>query len=270
MNEREWIHVGTGLAIAVLLAGIMIISAGAMGIAGHVSPPQPRPEPNITYIHDVILDTALPPSPASIPVYRVTSVRRVSFGSPDTLTIKKRIPPTADAPGLAKKNLEPYGGLPADAVLERTEQAFMKKYNLATDTVEEQYPQNTRVVYRQYLNGSLVLRSGIEVTLGENGEALAISERWPAFEPNGEVPVISAEEALTKLNAREMVEKLQCDIGGMHIMEIRPGYYVDLHQPDASAQALLPDTCTPVWIFYATKPGTGEPPFPLMVNATRG
>jgi len=41
MKACEWIEVGAGLIIAVLLAGLMILSAGMMGIPGHVSPAIP-------------------------------------------------------------------------------------------------------------------------------------------------------------------------------------------------------------------------------------
>nr|WP_320161185.1 hypothetical protein [uncultured Methanoregula sp.] len=268
MNAREWIDLGAGMIIAVMLAGCMILGFGLLGIPGHFSPSL-EPAPVIPRSNAVVLDTALPASPASVPVYHITDVHRFSFGSPATLVVKKSIPSTAEAPGLAVKALGTYGGLPGDAALEQTEQVFLKKYNLKTDMVEEQYPQYTRVAYRQSINGSPVVGSGIDVLLGENGDALEISKHWPAFARAGEVPVISAEEALEKLNAGNLLIRPQCCTGGMHVSAIRLGYYVETHLPDASAQPPLPSTCTPVWIFYATRPGTPTEPFPLMVNATR-
>jgi hypothetical protein len=203
-----------------------------------------------------------------VPYYRVASVQKFSSGTGTSLAVREKIPSIAEAPGLAEKALEKYGGLPADAVLERTEQGFIKKYNLKTGTVEEQYPQNTRVAYRQYVNGSPVMGSGITVSLGEGGELLDISKDWITLTYTGEGPIISAEKAWEKLKAQELLLPLQCSILGYHITRVQFGYHVETHLPDASAQPTPPDICTPVWIFYGKKPGTDSEPFPLLVNAT--
>ena len=70
----------------------------------------------------------------------MASVQKFSYGTGTALAVRENIPSIAEAPGLAEKALEKYGGLPADAVLERTQQVFMKKYNLKTNTVEEPVP----------------------------------------------------------------------------------------------------------------------------------
>jgi len=217
----------------------------------------------------ITIDVPLPPSPATVPDYRVVSVQKFSTGTGTSLAVRDHIPSVAEAPGLAEKALEEYGGLPADAVLERTEQVFMKKYNLKTGMVEEQYPQYTRVAYRQYVNGSPVMGSGIEVSLGDGGELLDVSKDWSVLEYIGEIPVISAGEACEKLQNRDLLKPIQSSLNGYHITRVQSGYHMETRIPGSPMQETPLERCTPVWIFYGIKPGTDVEPFPLLVNATR-
>jgi len=217
----------------------------------------------------ITIDVPLPPSPATVPDYRVVSVQKFSTRTGTSLAVRDHIPSVAEAPGLAEQVLEDYGGLPADAVLERTEQVFMKKYNLKTGMVEEQVPQYTRVAYRQFVNGSLVMGSGIEVSFGDGGELLDVSKDWSTLEYIGEIPVISADEEFGKLQNRDLLKPIQSSLNGYHITRVQSGYHVKTRIPGSPMQASPPERCTPVWIFYGIKPGTDVEPFPLLVNATR-
>jgi hypothetical protein len=262
------IGAGMVLSLIVLVATVLI----GVSLIGSVNPPPPAgasPVP-LEYNRSITLDVPLPAFPATVPEYRIVSVQKFSTGTGTALRVKDRIPSVSEAPGLAEQALEKYGGLPADAVIERTEQVFLKKYNLETETVEEQYPQYTRVSYRQYVNGSPVMSSGISVSLGENGEPLDISKEWCSLEYAGEVPVISAEEGFEKLRAGDLLIPLQCCLDRYRIVRVQFGYNAETHLPDASMQAPAPNRFTPVWIFYGIKQGTDTGPFPLMVNATRG
>lgn len=264
------IAVGIGVCVSLLVL-VMTVLIGTSLING-LSPPPPAGSStgSLEYNRSIALDVPLPVSPATVPLYRVVKVQKFSTGTGTALAVKDHIPSIAEAPGLAEKALGIYGGLPADAVLEKTEQVFMKKYNLATGTVEEQYPQYTRVAYRQYVNGSPVMGSGIAVSLGKDGELLDISKDWSILEYTGEIPVISADEAFEKLQARDLLKPIQSSLNGCHITRVQSGYHIETHYPDASGQTPAPDRCTPVWIFYGIKPGTDVEPFPLLVNATRG
>ncbi|MFA6331403.1 MAG: hypothetical protein WCX22_00485 [Methanoregula sp.] len=262
--------IGTGICVSLLVLVITVFIGTSLVSTLSLPPPAGSSPGSMEYDRTITLDVPLPSSPAAVPNYRVISVQKYSSGTGTALAVKNHIPSTEEAPGLAKKAIEKYGGLPADAVLERTEQGFMKKYNLSTGTVEEQYPQYTQVVYRQYVNGSPIINSEISVSLGENGELLDISKDWSTLEPAGEVSVISAEEAIAKLQNRDLFIPVQCSLDGYHITRVQYGYYIEEHLPDASGQPVPPNTCTPVWIFYGTKPGTISNPFPLLINATRG
>ena len=264
------IAIGIGVCVSLLVLVIAVL-IGTSLISGLNPPPPPGSSPYpVVYNRSITLGVQLPASPATVPGYRVVSVQKFSSGTGTALAVKDHIPSIAEAPGLAEKALGVYGGLPADAVLEKSEQVFMKKYNLKTEVVEEQFPQFTQVIYRQYVNGSPVMGSGISVSLGEDGELLDISKDWSTLEYIGEIPVISADEAFEKLQARDLLKPIQSSLNGYHITWVQSGYHIETHYPDASGQTPVPDRCTPVWIFYGIKPGTDVEPFPLLVNATRG
>ncbi|MCK9591635.1 MAG: DUF4901 domain-containing protein [Methanoregula sp.] len=265
------IAIGVGIGLS-LLVMVMTVLIGTSLISGLNPPPSPGSSPDpVVYNRSITLGVLLPASPATVPGYRVVSVQKFSSGTGTALAVKDHIPSIAEAPGLAEKALGVYGGLPADAVLEKTEQVFMKKYNLKTGTVEEQYPQYTRVEYRQYVNGSPVMGSGIEVSLGEDGELLDVSKNWSTLEYTGEIPVISADEAFEKLQARDLLKPIQSSLNGYYITRVQSGYHVETHYPDGPVQTPAPDKCTPVWIFYGIKPEViDDKPFPLLINATRG
>ncbi|MFA6332240.1 MAG: hypothetical protein WCX22_04750 [Methanoregula sp.] len=264
------IAVGTGICLSLLVLIITVVIGSLLVSDLSPSPPAGSFPGSPEYNRTITIGVPLPVSPATVPNYRVVSVQKFSTGTGTSLNVRDTIPSTAEAPGLAEKVITEYGGLPADAVLEKTEQVFMKKYNLKTRTVEEQYPQHTRVSYRQYINGSPVMGSGISVSLGTEGELLDISKDWSALEYTGDIPIISADEAFEKLQERDLLKPIQSSLNGYHITRVQSGYYVETHLPDASARPVPPDTCMPVWIFYGIKPGTDSEPFPLMINATRG
>jgi ABC-type transport system involved in multi-copper enzyme maturation permease subunit len=263
------IGAGVGASLVVL---VIVVLIGTSVISGLNPPPPAGSAPGpLEYDRSITLDAPRPASPTTVPNYRVVSVQKFSSGTGTALAVKDHIPSIAEAPDLAEKALAVYGGLPADAVLEKTEQVFMKKYNLKTGSVEEQYPQYTRVAYRQYVNGSPVMGSGIAVSLGEAGELLDISKDWSTLEYRGEIPVISADEAFEKLQARDLLEPVQSSLNGIHITRVQSGYHIETHYNNASVQTPAPDLCTPVWIFYGIKPEIiDDEPYPLLVNATRG
>nr|WP_321352076.1 hypothetical protein [uncultured Methanoregula sp.] len=274
MNSREWIHVGAGIILAVFLSGCLIFGAGMLGIPGHVWIPAAESlsgqgEQMPSRLPALELNTSLPSSPRVVPAYLVSDVKKVSVRSDKTHETKRHTPSAGEAPRIAAHALASYGGLPSDAVLQESRQVFSKNYNASTGSFDEQAPLYTRVLYRKLAGGLPVMGTGIEVRLGENGELLELSKEWCTLEPAGETPIITAEEALEKLKRQDLIKKIQCCIGGYTITGVQLGYHVETYLPDASARPVSPGICTPAWIFYGIKPGTGEDPFPFMVNATR-
>jgi hypothetical protein len=274
MNSREWIHVGTGMILAVFLSGCLILGAGMLGIPGHVWTPAAGSltgmgEEMPPRLPALELNTSLPASPPLVPAYLVSDVKKVSLRSDKTQKIKRFIPSWEDAPRIAAHALAPYGGLPGDAVLQESRQIFSKNDHASYGSFDEPAPQYTRVLYRKQAGGLPVMGTAIEVRLGENGELLELSKEWCTLEPAGETPIITAEEALEKLKRQDLIGKIPCCTGGFTITGVQLGYHVETYLPDASARPVSPGTCTPAWIFYGIKPGTGEEPFPFIINATR-
>jgi hypothetical protein len=210
--------------------------------------------------------TMLPDSPATVPMYTVTSVRWIHERSPNHSKIKPSTPSEAEAPALAEKALEPYGGLPTAAVLHGVHRSVVQKLNGSSGVmvVEEEYPVYTSVAYTQRINGSPVLGSaaGIGVSLGENNEVVGLSIEWPpTVEYAGEVPIISVEEAFGKLVRRETIVHYQEQsiIPWFIVSEIKLGYYT-------STESDRP-VYSPVWLFYTG--GIGYVPHPYAVDAVR-
>ncbi|ADN36189.1 PKD domain-containing protein [Methanolacinia petrolearia DSM 11571] len=212
----------------------------------------------------LVLDTVLPTSPEVMAVYKIRSIDLVQDGDETkAFSIKKTIPSAAEAPALAEKALEKYGGLSEDAKFVDAVPRYLNKYNLTTDSVEEQYPMRTQVRYIQILNELPVIGASINLDLGEDGEIINIIKAWPKYEQTGEVTVISAENAYEKLRNSETIDRLQGSIPeGTKITKITPGYKL-YNAWNQNSEPFL----KPVWIFYAVTSFDPEP-FPLMVDAT--
>lgn len=210
----------------------------------------------------LVLDTDFPKAPVTVPVYVVKSVDTIQEGNEKlSMGIKKSIPSADEAPALAEKALEAYGGLPEDANLINAIPLYRSKYNLTTQTVEEKYPVRTQVRYIQKINGSPVYKSGISLMLGENGEILDIYKHWiTAYDYSGEIPVISAEQGYEKLQREETTAALQGGVPeGTRISNIELGYYFD----EKNNKVLKP-----VWVYKAIMAPDMEP-FNLYVDAVQ-
>lgn len=213
----------------------------------------------------ISLSTPFPYSPATAPMYTVIAKDSIFEGSQKIMDVKASIPSESEAVPLAEKALEKYGGLPKDAILSKVEQVSIKKYNLSSGQIEEQYPQWTQIIYEQRVNGSPVIGPGAEINigLGENGELLQIEKAWRYLEYDKDVPIISAEEGFEKLKKGDLLESAQSSLSGLEISEIQLGYYAEDREHDQKAY-------TPVWIFYGRHPDSSNThPFPYVVNAMK-
>ena len=250
--EKKWIM--TGIALVCTVACTALVLSLLMN-----TPANSIPQGSAT---GFILGTTLPDSPATAPVYNVVRKESVFEGSEKVMEVKPSIPSEDEAVIFAEKILADYGGLPDDAVLSQVKQVYLGGYNLNSETVEEQYPQFTQVIYTQQINGSPVAGPGAEINieLGENGELLHIEKAWRHVEYGGEVPIISAAEAYEKLQRHELLEIPQSSLSGITISEVNLGYYAEHRDHDQKVYS-------PIWIFSGYKQG-GQP-FPYMVDARR-
>ena len=156
-------------------------------------------------------------------------------------------------PELAEQALEPYGGIPPDAVVEGIGKMGGKATNLATGEVVAIYWDSTNIAYSRELNGMPVLGSGaqtIHLEFGENGELLWLYKKWLTLTPIDDVPIITSSQAADKLLRGETLNRYQEPVD-VTITNISLGYYEGY--PDREEETL-----EPVWIFSGpTSHGNG-------------
>lgn len=261
LSKNKWILlclVLTGCLIAgaaiVSGCGKAVLPATSSAAGGSLTPLQGN-------VGKLVLETSFPKTPAAVSLYTVKSVDTIQeVNEKSSASIKNRIPTADEAPALAEKSLEAYGGLPNDASLINAIPLYRLKYNLTTQTVEERYPVRTQVRYIQKIDGYPVYKAGISLMLGENGEILDIYKHWiTAYEMAGTTSVISAEEGYEKLRKGETTAELQGTIPeGTKISEIEFGYYLDKKS----------NILKPIWVYKAII-GPDQEPFNLYVNAAQ-
>ena len=252
------------VAVALTLVMVVVLVAGCSGqYSSGVTPGKSTINNTTPLITDFILEKELPKSLATAPYYNVVKKESIFEGSPKIMEVKTSIPSENEAPLIAEKILEKYGGLPKDAVLSKVERVSMEKYNVKTESVEERYPQFIQVIYEQQINGAPVVGPGAEINicLGENGELLQIEKVWRHVEYAEEIPIISAAEAYKKLQNGDLLEITQSSMTGLKIFDVKLGYYAEDREHDQKVYS-------PVWIFYGYKQGGQS--FPYMVDARRG
>lgn len=255
MNANTWIVFFACLVIAGTAIGVLLTRPVQDDVSF-------KPV-SVNMTEGITLDTPFPKSPETIPIYKVTNITVFFIGSPKLMEIKTNIPSEDEALSIAEKALEQYGGLPADAVLRKTERVAMKEYNTATGVTGQEYPQWTQVIYTRQVAGLPVVGPGAEITvcLGENGELLQFDKVWRTLQYDRDIPIISAEEAFDKLKRRDLVEIPQSSLNGLIVSGIKLGYYAEDRDHDQ-------EYYNPVWIFYGTThPEIDRTLYPFIVDA---
>jgi len=152
-----------------------------------------------------------------------------------------------EAPEVARTALEPYGGLPPDAVSNGAFTQHERVYNSTLKEYVPGLPEATTISYNQkMINGLWTIGDSnyIRVDLGENGELLRIVKEWRNYTYTGDVPVISLETAIDKLERQELIESdWHPEAGDITIDLISPGYYA---KEISKNETLL----EPLWMFY--------------------
>ena len=151
-----------------------------------------------------------------------------------------------EAPLIANKILESYGGVPPDAVYNGASTTYSEYYNNGTFT--HKVPEFTTVFYSQNINGRPVLGDSnvLKLTLGTNGELLWIHKVWRNYTPDSEVPLISVNEAIDKLERQDLLDTTWSPVeGNVTIDSIGQGYYAQ----DTNTSATILE---PLWIMYGT------------------
>lgn len=164
-----------------------------------------------TSVEKIQIHAKTPEPRSSFPYYRAYyapgDVEEKKFGDTD----KERFNLTTieQAPDLARKAMEPYGGIPSDAYVSlSTINGGMIGANSAKPT---KLQFNNQVYFSRTINGIPItgMDDGIIVWLGDNGELLRYKKFWRTLEKVGDVPVVSVDKSIQKLENREMVNPPQ-------------------------------------------------------------
>jgi PKD repeat protein len=151
-----------------------------------------------------------------------------------------------DAPEVARNVLEPYGGLPADAVSNGAFTQHERIYNYTLQQHVLGQPEATTISYHQkMINGLWTIGDSnyIRVELGENDEVLRIVKIWRNYTYVGNVSVISLNSAFEKLRQGDVVSAPMVSDEDITIDMASPGYYA---KKIGTSDSVL----EPIWILY--------------------
>lgn len=208
------------------------------------------------------IEAKVPETPRYIPLYKGILLeddleRHFKYRAPNRYLTKNSTPSESEAPAIAEKALDAYGGLPSDAVLSLVYISESVTESSSGEIIKRS-PVMTQVFYSRQIEGLPVVGESDEIVvdLGEGGGVLVVMKRWRTLEKTGEVAeVIQPEKAVEKLMRGETLTKLQSSKTA-HIDDVRLGYY---EKPGKVREIIL----EPVWIFRSTS----RPDYEFLVYA---
>lgn len=192
---------------------------------------------------------------SSLPVYRGV------FGENDSINLqlqqigksRQNVTTEEEAPEAARKALEPYGGLPGDAMYQGADITYDEIYNYTLHKTTYKEPMFITVFYSREINEMSVRGDSntIMVTLGTKGELLRIFKIWRNYTYTGNVPIIPVDTAIGKLERGELFDSTwHPEEAPVTIDSIGQGYYA--HDVGNSVTML-----EPIWMFFGSgKTGT--------------
>ena len=159
-----------------------------------------------------------------------------------------------DAPEVAERLMESFGGMPPDAVSNGASTNYLREYHFSRNEVISKEPMYTSISYSQKeVNGLWVLGDSnfLTLDLGDYGEPLWIYKRWRNYTCSGNVPIIPLDSAIEKLDRREFLDsEWHPEAGDITIDVISPGYYArELPNNDTVLE--------PIWMFFGGNTTTG-------------
>jgi len=244
--------------ISMIIIGLLIIISLGFFFTNTLF--QLIPTPHLTYstpYGNILITTTLPEGPDNLTLYNVTpkpsdmvyySVENLEQDRPNTTS-------EADAPLIAPKSLIKFGGLPEDAKISLDETEYLEQYSYSSipflpGHVIAKRPISTNVQYSRIIDGHQIAGDGgyINLELGNDGELLYLDKVWRTVTPSGSIPIISAVQAIKKMQNGEILgprPKCSCELT---VTKIIPTYY---EQGRNVPQKYL----DPVWVFAGTLDG---------------
>ena len=242
------IHILTIIMIIFVILGLFFFSTRQSQIS---QPGQSLTTPHVSFTtkYGVIsVPVKLPETPDNVTLYTVVEQPNdtVFFSVINIEQTRSNVTPESEAPSVVKKILDQYGGLPVDSQISMDETQYLEEYS-GTDQLIAKIPVSTSVQYVRMINGHQVAGNGgyIRIELGTNGELLYLDKVWRTVIPNGTVHVISAKEAVEKMQRGEilgMAPKCGCEL---NVNKIILTYRED-------GRNVSQESLDPVWVFSGT------------------
>jgi hypothetical protein len=191
----------------------------------------------------LILKTNISDIPMCMTLYRVTPQVNdmIDYWNWHPVNKTGNVTSEAEAPLIAQKILDKYGGVPEGAKLSRVETEYLEQVNIIGQ-VTERYPEDTVLNYGRTLGDYSVVNGYIRMELGKNGELLNLKKVWRTVQPAGTIQVIPATAALDKiLSGNVLSDRPKCDCD-VTVDKVRLAY---LENDYNKSQEYL----TPIWVF---------------------
>ena len=254
--------------ISIIIGTGIIVSGLLLSPLGMVNDQQSSSQPIVTktisgehiqsnylsFFGNISINAPMPESPSTIPVFtgvfRPGDLVDESLGS--FIGDGINVPSEEDAPGLALKILEDYGGLPQDAILMGASTSYAEEGNSTTFEMERRYASDTMVSWKRLLDDRYLVGDTdiIRVLLGDNGNPIWVYKEWRTYTYAGDVPVIPVEKAIGKLEEGDTINQYLETREDIRIYNVSLGYYAKgLEDPVVTVE--------PVWIFFGETASSG-------------
>jgi hypothetical protein len=240
--------------IIIVISALIIVGLGLLFL---ISPFLSAITPHISYSTPygiITVPATLPETPDNLTLYKVTPQPNdmVFFSVKHLEQYRPNATSEADAPSVVQTSLKQYGGLPNDAVMtyDKTEYLEGHRDNIIPffpPEVVSKEPILTNVQYSRIINGHPIAGDGgfINIELGNFGELLYFDKVWRTVTPVGTVHIISASQAIEKMQRGEILgmrPKCSCELT---VNKIVPTYY-------EKGRNVSQEYLDPVWVFAGT------------------
>jgi hypothetical protein len=225
-----------------LFVGVIVVALYSYGMT-KMDDPQPVSFGLAGSADGVAIETELPEAPSTMPYYRVVYEDHDFEMSPEFGRVQEFLPSEEEAVRIAEEYIESHGGMPDDAVFGGVITEYSMLIHRSGKVVEKR-PDGIRVGYHRVFGGMRVAGPGdtIDLSIGDNGTIIRFLESWRHLEYAGEREILTASEAVERLQRGDTVYKRSGPLDTIEINNIYLSYYSEV--PDRKQ-----DFYEPVWVF---------------------
>ncbi|ADC65819.1 conserved hypothetical protein [Ferroglobus placidus DSM 10642] len=208
-----------------IIVAILLIMALSTTLYTWLNDQNPLPK-SVGKDGKIMLKTKLPEIKVAA-VYRIVDVERVLIPPKKNLREVKFVPSESEAINILNSylNISGYNGL----VLKNVETVTTKTINTKTGEITKVKPEFVSIVYGREINGTPVIgpaADGIVAAVADN-EVIYLSKLWRKVEKIGEKRIITAENALKKLEYGELLNNPLYTGTKLEIRDVKLAYYAE-------------------------------------------